>query len=264
MKKTIYIFILIFFTFKLSSQNINTEIEYLKAVNNQSKNLIKDNIRNAEICALKLIQNTDSFKNIGNLFFEELAKSYYITENYKFVLLTYYRQRCFFPKKEDGEASKYYKNSAERIRKNDFNFLLNAFKETNFEKIPKSYINRFELFLKLVYKSGFKNSDNFELKYSNLYRTLQHNDNLPYWIKQHNFYSKIKIKLSKRKNLYSFTKIENEFFIPKFLTKTQKHKICTKALKYYLHIKNKEMVKKYANLCKENNIRYCLRAKFAR
>ncbi|NPA45173.1 MAG: hypothetical protein GXO49_06555, partial [Chlorobi bacterium] len=62
MKKIIYILIFISVIFEVKSQNIDTEIKYLIKVNSQNKDIIKDNLRNAEICAYKLIQNPDSFK----------------------------------------------------------------------------------------------------------------------------------------------------------------------------------------------------------
>ena len=67
MKNISYTLILLFFVLELSSQNIGTEIKYLKIVNRQSKELIEDNIRNAEICAYKLIQSPDSFENLKTL-----------------------------------------------------------------------------------------------------------------------------------------------------------------------------------------------------
>ncbi|NPA45308.1 MAG: hypothetical protein GXO49_07230, partial [Chlorobi bacterium] len=95
-----------------------------------------------------------------------------------------------------------------------------------------------------------------ENTYSDLYRKNLKDNELPYWMKQHNFYSKIGLKPECRKDFYSFSNKDNDFFIPKTLTKKQKHKICNAAIKYYFHIKNKDMVKKYANFCKENNIKY--------
>lgn len=264
MKKIIYIFILFLISFKLSSQNINAEIKYLKVINAQSEELIKDNLRNAEICAFKLIQNPDSFINVGRVFFNELAISYYLTKNYDFALLSYYRQRCFFPTINDSKTNKYFFNSCENIRDLDNKFFNEIHNTTSFKNIPKSYIERFKLFLEISYKSGFKNSENFENLYSNLYREKFKDSETPYWIKQHNFYSKIGIKSKHRNNLYSFTKKGNGLFVPTDIKKNQKHKICNKAIKYYLHLKNKDMVKKYTNFCKDNGIKYCLLAKFIR
>ena len=251
------------FVLKGNAQNLKMEIKYLQIVNSQSKELIKDNVRNAEITAFKIINRPDSFKNGGAIFLNELAKSYFILENYELVILTYYRQRCFFPIKNDAESKKYYYNSAERIRKNNFSLLINNFNNTNFSKIPKSQTARFEMFLKLVYKSGFKNTDIFEQKYSELFSVFFSEKELPYWIEQQNFYSKIGINPQKRKNLYSFEKRENNLFIPDFLNKKEKKNICHKALRYLLKNKNKTKIKEYISFCKKNNINYCLRAKIA-
>lgn len=261
-----YILIIIFFilTTKIFSQKVDTELKYLKLVNSQSEELIKDNIRNAEIIAYKLIQNPDSYKNIGLVFFKELAKSYFNVKEYEFVLLTYYRQRCFFPDQVDAEVNKYYKNALEKIHKNNYKLLLSFYDETVAENIPKLYNKRFEMFLKLVYKSGFKNANEFENLYSDLYRKNTEKGKLPYWIKQQSFYSKIKVKPQKRKLYYSFEKAGNDMFIPDFLSVKSKKRICHKALKYFLHIKNNTKVKEYVLFCKENNIPYCLRAKFVK
>lgn len=264
MKKLSYIIALLLFALKLNSQNIETELKYLKAINSQSKELINDNLRNAEICAYKLIQNPDSFKAIGNFFFKELAKSYYISEKYEFVILTYIRQRCFFPKKEDGEVYKYYNNAAERIKETDYNIINQIFKNTEFTIIPRSYDDKFQMFLKTIYKIGFNKTNELEKIYSDLYISTKKENNLPYWIKQNNFYSKIGIKPKSRKALYSFIKTDNSFFIPDFLSDKQKKKICNKSLRYYMHLKNREKVKEYVRFCKKNNIKYCFRAKLIR
>lgn len=264
MKKAIYILTFFLFAIKLSSQNIDTEIKYLINANRQNKELISDNLRNAEICALKIIQNPDSFKNKGNTFFEELAKSYYLTKNYEFVLLTYFRQRCFYPKKNDSYSKEMFFNSAELIKNKDYKLYEELFENTSYKNIPNSYEMRFELFLKACFKSGFKNADKFENIYSDLYKKNILEEKTPYWIKQHDFYSKIKIKPKYRKKLYSFLTEGNTLFISKSLTKRQKHKICNKALKYYIHSKNKVKVKEYVKFCKENKINYCLGARFKR
>jgi len=264
MKKIISIFILLLFVFKLNSQNIETEIKYLKIINLQDKKLINDNLRNAEICAYKLIQNPDSFKTLGAFFYKELAKSYFITENYNLVVLSYLRQRCFFPERKDSEVAKYYNNAIGKIKKSDNKLLTELYKNTELKKIPKSYDKQFQLFLKYLYKLGFKNACKFEILYSDLYRKNNKKSNIPYWISQHNFYTKIGIQSDKKKEFYLFSKIGNKFFIPNFLSKKEKKKICNKALKYYLHFKNKTKVKEYVKFCKENDINYCFRAKFIR
>lgn len=264
MKKLSYIIILIFFALKLNSQNIETEIKYLKNINTQSKELVKDNLRNAEICAYKIIQNPDSIRTSANIFFNELAKSYFISENYEFVILSYLRQRCFFPKKEDAEVFKYYNNASERIKNADNSLLSQVFKNTEYTKIPKSLNNRYLLFLKTIYQISFDDASDFETIYSDLYINSKKEKDIPYWIKQHNFYSKIGIKPKDRKSFYSFTKNENNFFIPTFLSKKEKKKICNKTLKYYIHLKNEIKVKEYINFCEENNIKYCFRAKLIR
>jgi len=261
MKKLIYLFILLLFVFKLSSQNIKTEIRYLKIINQQNKELVRDNLRNAEICAYKLIQTPDSFKTLGATFYKELAKSYFITENYEFVILTYLRQRCFFPEKKDGEVAKYYNNAVEKTKRSDNKLLTDMYKNTESKKIPKSYDKQFQLFLKYIYQFSFKNACNFEIFYSDLYRNNNKKNNVPYWVKQHNFYTKIGVKSEKRKELYLFSKVGNKFFIPDFLSKKQKKLVCNKALKYYLHSKNKTKVKEYIKFCKERDISYCFRAK---
>ena len=251
--RQIYIIILTsIFTFNINAQSIEKELQYLKIVNNQSKSLIKDNLRNAELSAFKMIQNPDSFKMIGAEFFQELAKSYFLAEMYEHTLLSFYRQRCFFPQKNNSETAQVYNNAAEQTKKIEFKTFTNQYNNTNIEKVPASYKKRFVLFLKTIYQLSFKKTEHLEIEYSNLYRSLTQEEIIPDWIRQEAFYVKIGIKAKDRSSMYNFNEPEKNIFFPTFLSEAQKKMICKKAMCYY-RFKNKGLYSEYLTICKAKN-----------
>lgn len=251
MKHLSILFLLFLFSLNVFSQDIEKELKYLRIANKQQRHIIKDNLRNAEIIAFKLIKNPDNFKKNGASFLKELAKSYFLAKMYEHSIFTFYRQRCFFPETSNGKTLYYYTNAEEKIKKQKLNQLKILYEKTEPNNIPESYKSKFKLFLKTTYKSGFKKTDNLESIYTDLFSETTNSEKLPFWIKQRNFYYKIKIKPKRRQELYIFKKTDKNSLIPDSLTKKNKKLICRKAICYYRKIKNKEKRKKYVKICKE-------------
>ena len=95
-KVLVYIFII---SFSLSgfTQNLKSEYRYLSFVKTQTKQLIKDNLRNAEIVSDQLIYSKIKNPKAVSLFFMELGDNYAIIDKAEFALFSYLRQRFLFP-----------------------------------------------------------------------------------------------------------------------------------------------------------------------
>lgn len=100
-KALLYIFII---SLSLSglTQNFKGEYRYLNFVKTQTKQLIKDNLRNAEIVSDQLIYSGIKDKEITALFFMELGDNYALIDKAEFALFSYLRQRFLFPNDSIG------------------------------------------------------------------------------------------------------------------------------------------------------------------
>ena len=99
MKKTIFTLAIILFFSSLSIAQFSTKTElgYLQLINKQhNKELISDNLFNAELAADSIITKNDNNK-LNSYFFYELAESYSQCEKYDLALFSLLRQRCLFP-----------------------------------------------------------------------------------------------------------------------------------------------------------------------
>ncbi len=129
-KAALFLFMALVIT-GIRAQSVKTEYIYLSLINRQqNKQLIKDNLRNAEIIADSLFRklnltgkrNDDS---LAVLFFKELAVSYYLSEKYPEAMFTFLRQRFLYPDaKQDRFAVYYFTQAAafENISKGMTNF----------------------------------------------------------------------------------------------------------------------------------------------
>jgi len=80
-KKILFIILFFSLTGSVNAQNLKVEYQYLYLINKQNKlDIIKDNLRNAELVAYQIIANRMLFRNTGNVFFTELAESHLQTE----------------------------------------------------------------------------------------------------------------------------------------------------------------------------------------
>ncbi len=95
-KATLFIFI-IGISLSALSQNIKSEYQYLAFVKTQTKKLIKDNLRNAEITSDKLIYSKTKCKKTASLFLMELGDNYQLIDKPEFAIFSYLRQRFLFP-----------------------------------------------------------------------------------------------------------------------------------------------------------------------
>ncbi len=96
--KRIYILIFtIFSTLSIFSQQIEAELQYLKAVKVQESGLIKDNIRNAMMSFDSILVHYPDVAAHSAEFIEELGNSFYQTKAYDKALFLYIVEASLFP-----------------------------------------------------------------------------------------------------------------------------------------------------------------------
>jgi hypothetical protein len=97
MRKILILSFLIGFSTAGFSQNLLSEYRYLALVKTQPKQLIKDNLRNAEIIADSLMFSGTKDNQTASLFFMELGNNYSIVNKHELAIFSYLRQRFCFP-----------------------------------------------------------------------------------------------------------------------------------------------------------------------
>jgi hypothetical protein len=148
MKKIVIISLLLGISLHLLSQNTKSEYRYLKIIKSQSKQLIKGNLRNAELKADQLIYSKVDDSLTASLFFMELGDNYTKLKRPGLALFSYLRQRFCFPNDSIGLYVE------KQIRQNALR--LNLDKQTSDYLILKSApqnrgSNREEQINKLIY-----------------------------------------------------------------------------------------------------------------
>ncbi len=102
MKKIWIISLLLGISLNLLSQNTKSEYRYLKIIKSQSKQLIKGNLRNAELKADQLLYSTVDDSLTASLFLMELGNNYTKIKRPGLALFSYLRQRFCFPNDSIG------------------------------------------------------------------------------------------------------------------------------------------------------------------
>lgn len=114
------------FAFGASAQNIETEYRYLALAKTQSHQLIKNNLRNAEITADSIL--TAKYSNpYTSLFFIELSENYAAVKKYDLALFSLLRQQLFTA---NNEQSTYVDAQIKRLA-SFLNTSANPFLEAN-------------------------------------------------------------------------------------------------------------------------------------
>ncbi len=171
-------------------QNLSAENECFKIVNKQNdKFIIKDNLRNAQLCTDSLLK----MKNYNYLeaeFFYNLALNYFVLKKIDFLTFSLIRQRCLVHVNNNNKHVLLFKKLVLKYKKNiDYLFLD---KQTQKNKINLS--NKNEKFLKLLELSGLK-SNNIN---NNLHFFLDYSENITdkkslFWLAQRKLFHYCKI-----------------------------------------------------------------------
>ncbi|NPA67763.1 MAG: hypothetical protein GXO50_04050 [Chlorobi bacterium] len=242
MKKIIFLSIIIFqFGFFAFSQSLKAEYQYLYLINKQdNEEIIKDNLRNAELVAYKITENPDNYNDFGTLFYIELARGYLKTEQYAKSVFTLARQILFFPDENNKNTEHVFRIAAEGANvkniENSYKKLLQKSEAETFEK--------FNALFDLTLSEKLYETDDLLNEYIRLYRQ-KNTQPLPDRIKQYEFYTLIGIKNKDKFNMISYTEESDDFLhLHNDLTTKQKRKIINAAADYYIEIKNKNELKK--------------------
>ncbi|MCD6090272.1 MAG: hypothetical protein J7J72_02115 [Bacteroidales bacterium] len=97
MKKLLILSFLLGFSISGFTQNLKVEYRYLCLVKTQPKQLIIDNLRNAEIMADSLMFSKSKPDNLSSLFFMELGNNYAAVHKPELAIYSFLRQRFCFP-----------------------------------------------------------------------------------------------------------------------------------------------------------------------
>ncbi|MBN2237855.1 MAG: hypothetical protein JW729_09855 [Bacteroidales bacterium] len=188
MKKFIFLIILIPIFNLGKAQNLQSEYRYLCLVKSQSSQLIKDNLRNAEIYADSLFLKDIPQTELAALFFKELGDNYSAIGKADLALFSYLRQRFLYP---NDSISLYVEQqmrinatklnmdnqSTEYLIQRSSHYNLSSEKETNTNKLLYSSIqietkNLSTLLLHYLDLAKFKNftPSDFILKWEDVSR----------------------------------------------------------------------------------------------
>ena len=247
MKKTNTI-ILVFLAINIFGQfSISTELKYLQIVNRQGNtNLIKDNLKNAELA-------TDSLINIGNnsllyaQFFTELSESYFLTKKYELSLFSLLRQRCLFPNKSiEQEYKILFLETAYRCNLNDSisQLLLN---ESTVKKVSGNYSEKLKSLLELSTKIHKKILSPYIYKVG-LQLRLRENE-IPIWYQHWEFLTLIKLKEKKKAEAIIYGSKNTPIYY-QITDNKLKYKTYRKTIKHYIKTNSFRQAK---NILKEYN-----------
>jgi len=237
-KKILFIISFFALTGSVNAQNLKVEYQYLYLINKQNKlDIIKDNLRNAELVAYQIIAKPDAFQEYGNVFFTELAESYLKTEDYHKLMFTLIRKYCFFSDTSVNKSTEHL-----LILINDLNnrqdYIKQIIKQLNKCSQIKEYDKKLLNLIRFSLSEKLWKADELIREYIKLYENICL-ETLPDWLIQYNFYTQIGIESKDKYDLISFMQSSNTpFHIHNDLNKKQKALIMKYAKKYH-----KKMVK---------------------
>jgi len=234
-------FVLLMISVNLEAQfSVKTQLVYLKEINHQGrKDLIKDNLQNADKCAEDIINGNDTTQEAG-LFFAELSYSYFLIKQPEKSIYNLLCQRILTPDSILSSQSKpfffevCYRNGLST------NTAASLWKNTLPAKIPESYNGRLELLL-LKSIELFKKELVSSIQIAG--NTLMYNNYVvPAWYTDWEFLTMTGIKEKYKKQILDFNKSSqlpiyqsctNYKLTAKIYRKAicyyRKHKSCTKA-----------------------------------
>lgn len=179
-------------------QTLSAENNYLKLINTQNnKYLIKDNFRNAELCADSLLFIEKNNNTLASDFFLNLSESYFIVKKYDYALFSIIRQRILFPCKKLETNSNYLMNSiiSKYKKEIDANEFLNQTKFSEINKFDEQ--KKILLLIELSFKIKSKSVNDNILYIVQYFQTLN-NDRNPLWLEQWKLYNYMELTFKKQ------------------------------------------------------------------
>ncbi len=212
------IFLLLLISVSAFSQIFNTgaEARYLQIVNAQNrKDLIKDNIRNAELIADSLFFYTTAPGKFDADFLAMLAQSYFLLKDYQGTFFTILRQRTLFPSsKYENFLYTLFLTSSKHL-KIDKKTADKIWLETSKEKISKlGDKERKILLLKLALTSPDRKLFGKAFHYLTLFEFQPAENQLPFWIAQWKLLYSLKFSPRKTLQLIDFQNTTDNYNFP--------------------------------------------------
>jgi len=248
MKKQIFILFLLFGSFSVWAQfSTQTELKYLQIINaNKNKELIKNNLWNAELKADSILYNKEQTL-VNQLFFIELSKSYFLLKKYDLSLLNLYKQSFLFP--NDSLSIENKQLFFELMYRNNFTDSIShiLWEESQKNNLSNDYNHRLNFLLKKVIDIHSKRLTPYIFDLAHLYErfSIKRPIYLSYW----EFLSLIKAKERHKKQIIHYENNQNVLVYQTIKKDRLKYKIYRKAIKHYIRAnalkKSKELINTY-------------------
>ena len=222
-----------------------TEYDYLKLINlQQSKTLIKDNLKNLEPVVNRIIDSEND--NYSDFFFNELANSYNIIGQKEFAFFYLLVQRSLFP---NDSLSAFQENNFRELSYS-LNLGKNATKaywdKTLSQKIPQNYTDRMILLLELSTELHFKKLTQINYNIGLILRNKS--AKIPAWYQHWEFLTIIGVNEKQKGQIIHPEKYPYQPIFNKIEGKN-KTKVYRKAIKHYIKadakVHAKELINEY-------------------
>lgn len=230
------------------AQNIQVECAYLQAIKNQNPEIIKDNIRNAELTAQEIVAAADSFQKNGSRFFTALSENYLAVGQAEAALFSLIRQRCVFPDAEiEVQTSDLWQKSCFRAK------ILKSVSDSLWLSTQPNEIKKLNLEKRIarLLEKTLKIEQLFVIdqligEYYKLY-LKQNQKKIPYILNQYQFYTNLNLS-AERKFLYLKINSNNELFVPESLSFFRRKCLVRRALRFYKKTTDSAIISAYKNI----------------
>ncbi len=248
MRKLYSIFLTVYFGLNLAQAqfSISTETAYLQHINAQNrKDLIADNIKNAEQFLVQVFQSPNEFPTQQSAqLLMALSYSYFLTDQPEQAIQRLLVQRCMFPSDSISEMSKSY--FFELYFRNGFSLSDAQTTWENSQKTPADYSNRIWLAVELSTKLNKKANRPYILQLGQIARNQK--AAVPYWYNQWEYLTRIKIPERKLKlAIDTQARSISEYQISDEKNAKFKLKVYRKSIHYYLRTDSKVRAKELFN-----------------
>lgn len=242
----------LFYLRSYSQFNTKAEYEYLKLINfQQHKALIKDNLKNSEKVAIRLINSGN--EPYSAYFFNELATSYTIIGQKELAFFYLLVQRTLFP---NDSLSSFHKNTFWELALSlnlDENTLTTYWNKTLSENIPENYVNRITLLLECLTELHFKELTQNIFNIGIILRSK--NAEIPTWYQLWEFLTIIGVK-EKYKEQIVHPAVYPDLPFFELIKDEYKKKVYRKAIKHYSKAKAKAYAQKLITEYQAQNLSF--------
>ncbi len=245
MKSLLFCSLFFFVSLNLFSQKMKREYNYLIHVQHQSRVVISDNLRNAELVAAKVSSTQTEEYGYAAKFYIALADNYLAVNEPEKAIFAILRQRTLFPEFELEAISKELYNKAIHDAK-----ILQTSADTVWLATTSQKMRNLDETLRhtVLLRNTFKIANLYKADpeiYTFYQRLLKQNpDNLPYCIRQYGFYTALEMT-PKHKFKFINRNPNNTLYIPTFESKLEKMKFIRHVKRYCKQTNDLELLNQY-------------------